>query len=81
MSDIVCPIECVRTGCPEPDFIETNGAFLLSLIGIVGGGVGMLLTYFLKSRCRRIKCCGLECTRDVVALDPKDIQIQGTGTH
>ena len=76
MSEITCPIECVRTGCPEPDFIEKNGAFLLSMIGIIGGGGGMLLTYFLKSRCRHIRCCGFECTREVVALDPKDIHIE-----
>lgn len=36
----------------------------------------MLLTYFLKSRCKYIKCCGFECTRDVLTLDPKDIQIE-----
>lgn len=76
MADISCPLECVRAGCPEPDFLEKNGTFIITVIGIIGGAGGMLLTYFLKSRCRHIKCCGLEVTRDVLALDPKDIQIE-----
>ncbi len=76
MSEISCPIECVRTGCPEAGFLEKNGAFLITMIGIIAGAVAMLLTYFLKSRCKHIKCCGLECTRDVLQLDAKDIKIE-----
>ena len=76
MSSITCPLECVRIGCPQPDFLERNGAFMLSVIGVFMGAGGMLLTYFLKSRCKHIKCCGVECTRDVLALDSKDVKIE-----
>jgi hypothetical protein len=50
----------------EPDFVERNGAFLLSLVGMVGACISGLLAYFLRSRCRTIKCCGCECERDVL---------------
>ena len=35
MSEITCPIECVREGCPEPDFLEKHSGFLITLIGSV----------------------------------------------
>ena len=72
---VECPIECVRSACPDPDFIEKNGAWLLTVIGIFSALVGTVFTYFLKSRCKRIKCCGLLCDRDVVALDPSHVQV------
>lgn len=62
--------------CPSPDFLERNGSWLLSVVGLLIGCFSGMLTYFLKSRCRRIRCLGVECERDVVALDPKDVQIE-----
>ena len=56
-----------------PDFLEKHGAWLLTIVGVGVGCVGTLLAYFLKSRCKKIKVCGLECDRDVLALDPKEI--------
>lgn len=53
----------------EPDFIERNGAWVLSMLGVVLGCVSAILAYFLKSRCTKIKCCGAECTRDVLDLE------------
>ena len=53
----------------EPDFIEQNGAWLLSLVGIIVTCFSGLLAYFLKSRCQTIKCCGCECQRDVLNLE------------
>ena len=52
----------------EPDFVERNGAWMLSVLGIMGTFVSAMLVYFLKSRCTSIKCCGMECQRDVVNL-------------
>lgn len=52
----------------EPDFVERNGTWLLSMIGILVTCFSGLLAYFLKSRCMTIKCCGGECTRDVLDL-------------
>jgi hypothetical protein len=62
----VCPIECLDIVCREPDFFEKHGAWLIASIT---GIIGMLLTYFVKSRCKRINCLGVSCVRDVVALD------------
>ncbi len=52
----------------DPDFIERNGAWLLSVFGIISACISGMLVYFLKSRCRTIKCCGMECERDVLDL-------------
>ncbi len=62
--DIVCPVECVNSACTPPDFIERNGTWLLTMIGVVGGGLGAVLTYFLKSRCTDIDVCCVKCRRD-----------------
>ena len=58
----------------DPDFIERNGAWLLSVLGVTTACVSGVLAYFLKSRCSRIKCCGVECERDVLNLErvPED---------
>lgn len=53
----------------EPDFIERNGTWLLSLVGIVVTCFSGMLAYFLKSRCQTIKCWGMECQRDVLNLE------------
>lgn len=53
----------------EPDFVERNGAWLLSVLGVVTACMSGILAYFLKSRCSRIKCCGMECERDVLNLE------------
>jgi len=39
---------------------------LLTLVGMVGSGLSVLLVYFLKSRCRNIKCGCIECEREVL---------------
>ena len=77
---VECPIECVRSACPDPDFVEKNGAWLLTVIGLVTAAIGAVLTYFLKSRCKKIKCCGIVCDRDVVELKPDDIDIKTSET-
>ena len=53
----------------DPDFIERNGAWLLSVIGVLATCASGMLAYFLRSRCRRIRCCGVECERDVLNLE------------
>ena len=77
---VECPIECVRSACPDPDFIEKNGAWLLTIIGVFAACLGTVLTYFLKSRCKKISCCGVSCDRDVVELSPQDITVSAQGT-
>ncbi len=53
----------------EPDFVERNGAWILSVMALVGSCCTAVLVYFLKSRCVSIRCCGMECIRDVLNLD------------
>jgi len=45
--------------------------FILSLVGLIGGGCGYLLMFFLKSRCTSIELCCLKCER--APLPPEDI--------
>ena len=53
----------------EPDFVERNGTWILSVLGVTMTCVSGILAYFLKSRCRSIKCCGVQCERDVLNLE------------
>lgn len=52
-----------------------NSTFILTMTGMIGTGIGVLLSYFLKSRCTLIKCCCFECQRAPVTLTPTDIEI------
>ena len=73
---IECPIECLDSCCPnEPGFVEKNGAFILTLVGGVTACMGMVLTYFLKSRCKKVSCLGVSCDRDVIALEANDVKV------
>ena len=59
----------------EPDFIERNGTWVLSVLTLVSSCFAGLLVYALKSRCTRIKLCGCECDRQVIALDPSQVNV------
>ena len=58
----------------EPDFIERNGTWILSMVGVVGACMSGIFVYMLKSRCTKIKCCGVECDRDVIDLTAADVR-------
>ena len=73
---VECPIECVRGACPDgPDFLEKNGAFLLTVIASASACLALTFTYFLKSRCKNIQTPCVSCQRDVVELDAKDVEV------
>ena len=56
--------------------IWVDDTFILSLVGIIGGGGVYCLTFMLKSRCRVIKCCCLSCERDTIPpADLNNIQL------
>ena len=82
MTDL-CPLHCVNIACKQPSFLEQHETFILTIIGIGGSGLGVLLAYFLKSRCSKIKVCFgcLKCDRTPLAndktdkIEPKDITI------
>ena len=73
-----CPIECIDRNLicePEQDFLEKHGSFFLTLFGVLTGVVGVVFTYFLKSRCTEIKCFGMFCKRKPLNLDISDVEI------
>ena len=57
----------------DPDFLERNSAFLLSVFGILSGCLAGLTAYFLKSRCTKIKCFCVHCERDPLPADAIEI--------
>ena len=59
----------------DPDFIERNGPWLLTVLGLCLSCVGATLAYFLKSRCTRIACCGASCERNVLDLTESQVEI------
>lgn len=67
---IVCPIECI-----EQDFLEKHSGFVITITGVISGFLGMLLSFFLKSRCKEISCWCIKCKRDVLDLTPSQINI------
>jgi len=81
MTEIECPIQCINRDliCESPpDFLEKHSTFFITFIGVVGGGVGVLLTYFLKSRCTEISCFGLFCKRKPLDLNETDVEFSAT---
>lgn len=70
---INCPIECVKSACPDPDFLEKHSTFVLTAVGSLSALLGVIFSYCLKSRCTNIKTPCLSCDR--VPLNPDDIAI------
>ena len=63
------------------EFVKENSGFILTFIGMIGGGMSLCLMCILKSRCEYIKCCGLECKRQVIpAAELNDVELN-SNTH
>jgi hypothetical protein len=76
IAEIVCPIECVKAGCETPpDFLEKHSTFLITLLGSFGACLGVVFTYFLKSRCKKISTPCFTCDRDVIEIKQENIEI------
>ena len=75
ITEVVCPIDCVNVGCDEPDFLEKHSTFLITLIGSISACLGVVFTYFLKSRCKVIKTPCFTCDRDVINIQKENIEI------
>jgi hypothetical protein len=67
---VICPIECI-----EQDFLEKHSGFVITITGVISGSLGMLFSFFLKSRCTEISCGCIKCNRDVLELNPDQINI------
>ena len=75
MSQISCPLECVKKGCPEPEWFEKHNGFLITLIGSLSALLGVVFAYCLKSRCRNISTPCISCDRDVIEVKKENIEI------
>tara|TARA_R110000822_G_scaffold18498_1_gene61111 strand:- start:472 stop:723 length:252 start_codon:yes stop_codon:yes gene_type:complete len=66
----LCPMHCINASCKDPTFLQLHETFVISIVGIGGSALGIMLSYFLKSRCRKIKVCfGLfSCDRVPIEL-------------
>ena len=42
------------------------GPEVISLVAVIGTTVSGILTTLFASRCSKIKCCGMECDREVM---------------
>ena len=65
----------LRGGEYTPDFVERNGTWMLSVMAVLSSCCGAVLVYMLKSRCKTMKCCGVEIERDV--LDEAAVRARG----
>jgi hypothetical protein len=81
MSEL-CPVHCINAACKDPDFMEKNQTFLLTVLGLGSSGLAVVFAYFLKSRCRKIKllwgcliCDRTPLTEKTDKIEPKDITI------
>ena len=83
-NSILTPEECLdylREYKEEPpDFIQKNGAWLLTVIGVGAGCLGTIFTYFLKSRCKKLRFACLECDRSPINLDMENAVVTTSST-
>ena len=73
VDDLIALIQ--ETKGDKADFLTKHGAWLLTVIGVATGAFSALLVYFLKSRCKKISCWGLRCDREVLELDPNNVDV------
>lgn len=64
---VECPLECIWRESP-PSWLEKHEGFMITMVGLIGGGLGGLLAYFMRSRCTKIKCCGAGCVREPLTV-------------
>ena len=69
---VECPLECIWREDP-PSWLERHEGWTITMVGVLGGGLGVLLTYFLRSRCTKIKCCGLGCDREPLTVEQIEV--------
>lgn len=61
--------------------LPISESFLIACIGVVAGMCGGFLTCILRSRCIRIKCCGIECERQLPDTQPDAIEVRAIGVN
>tara|TARA_R110000822_G_scaffold24748_1_gene75163 strand:- start:1457 stop:1696 length:240 start_codon:yes stop_codon:yes gene_type:complete len=71
-----CSIDCIIAICPALSFLQKHESFVLSIVGFIGAGVGMILNYFIRSRCTKIRIGCISCNRNPIDLSSDNIQIK-----
>jgi hypothetical protein len=61
MSEVLCPVECLNYDAD--DFLTKHSTFMLTLVGSLSACLGVVMSYFLKSRCSRINIGCISCDR------------------
>jgi hypothetical protein len=59
--EIVCPVECLTFDAD--DWLTKHSTFALTLIGSLSACLGVVMSYFLKSRCSKISIGCISCDR------------------
>lgn len=68
--------------CPATTFIQTNEAFLLTVVASISATLGLLLNTCIKSRCSIIKFCGINCVRQPIPVEQlNNINIMPNGNN
>jgi hypothetical protein len=64
------------------DSLNGSEQFMLITGGIAAAGacLAMILQFILKSRCSRIRCCGVECDRQVLDISASDAELGNSRT-
>ena len=57
------------TDCEPTTFIQTNEAFLLTIVATLSAMFGLLLNTCIKSRCTAIKFCCINCERQPIPVE------------
>lgn len=61
MSEITCPVECLTYDAE--DWLTKHSTFTLTLVGSLSACIGVVMSYFLKSRCSKISIGCISCDR------------------
>ena len=56
-----------------PDFLQKHGAWVLTIVGVGSACLGTMFAYFLKSRCKKLRFGCIECDREVIEFDAKEV--------
>ena len=75
MDQINCPIQCIKSGCDEADWLQKHESFVLTITATMSAALGVVFSYFLKSRCTKIRFCGFSCDRTPVSLEATDLEV------
>jgi len=58
------------------EVLPVSESFLIGCLGALAGICGGVLTCILRSRCVKIKCCGIECDRQLTDTVPEAIDVR-----